>query len=188
MLRYVNLTLPIESAKARQALLMARDSSETPEKAVEESTRRIAFFVTPFKGSVTAKWGDVVRQVFSLWNETNHELLRDLQEDCSKLANLRDEFPGWLRQREVDKETKVQIICYAEAKSTGSVDRVRETIIMQSSTLLNISRSCRKTRLTFQAINSRPSTPTTRECANFRARTIRTTKSYCSSSRCGWRK
>jgi len=115
---------------------MAHNSSEGPEKAVEESTRRIAFFGTPFSGSVKAKWGDVVRKVFGLWNETNHELLRDLQEDCSKLANLRDEFSGWLRQREVDEETKVKIICYAEEKSTGSVGEVRKTIIIQSSILL----------------------------------------------------
>lgn len=107
---------------------MAQNSPESHEKAVEESTRRIAFFGTPFGGSVKAKWGDVVRKVFGLWNETNHELLRDLQEDCSKLANLRDEFAGWLRQREVNKETEVKIICYLEEKSTGSVGEVGRPI------------------------------------------------------------
>jgi len=93
---------------------------------VEESTRRIAFFGTPFKGSVKAKWGDVVRKVFGLWHETNHELLHDVQEDCSKLANLRDAFPEWLLQRKGDEETKVEIICYAEEKSTGSAGKVRK--------------------------------------------------------------
>lgn len=107
--------------------MKAHDSANSSTKAVEESARRIAFFGTPFKGSVKAKWGDVVRKIFGLWHETNHKLLHDLQEDCLKLADLRDEFPEWFRQRAGEKETQVEIICYAEEKSTGSVGKVRKT-------------------------------------------------------------
>ncbi|KAL8734453.1 MAG: hypothetical protein Q9181_003191 [Wetmoreana brouardii] len=107
-----------------KALLKARNHVEEPDRRVEASTRRIAFLGTHFQGSDQARWAQVEIRMAGLVGETNKELMRELDRDSDRLAAITEGFPDWLRGREVEKATKVEIICFKEELETGSLGKV----------------------------------------------------------------
>lgn len=109
-----------------QALLKAHKHVDAPDRAVEESVRRIAFLGTPFQGSDMAGWGEMGRKFASLLQDTNKALLDDLKQDSYQLKTISEGFPEWLREREGKRETKMEIVFFTEELTTGSLGKVGE--------------------------------------------------------------
>ncbi|KAL8952472.1 MAG: hypothetical protein Q9222_001613 [Ikaeria aurantiellina] len=106
-----------------QALLEAHGSSEENDKAIQEFTRCIAFLGTPFQGSDMARWAESLQRLVLL-HPTNRELLSSLKKDSPLLAKISEKFPNWLRGRAANADTKVDIVCFTEAKEMKGVGKV----------------------------------------------------------------
>lgn len=106
-------------------MIKAHKSVEKPDRAVEESTRRVSFLGTPFEGSDIAAWAQLGRRFFSLFQDTNAAILEELKKpESHQLSTITDDFASWLRGREGETSTKVEIVCIAEEKVTGSLGKV----------------------------------------------------------------
>ena len=109
-------------------MIKARNDLDESYNAVEKSTRRIAFLGTPFQGSAKAGWASLGTKLARMLGETNQKLLDDLKQGCPELATLADEFQCWLGNRDGVKAPKVEITCFKEALTTGSIGMVRVVI------------------------------------------------------------
>ncbi|KAL8837687.1 MAG: hypothetical protein Q9170_002419 [Blastenia crenularia] len=102
------------------ALLDAHKGAEEPNKAVEESARRICFLATPFRGSDKVPLLEVASKLAGLFCSTNPAILSGLKQHGYQLEEIAQDFPEWLRKREAKPNTKVEIVCYMEEIVTGN--------------------------------------------------------------------
>lgn len=87
---------------------------------IANNTQGIIFLGTPFHGSPSAKYMEVLRRVIRVFHSTNAKKIHDLKERSEKLEVLVEAFANRLRQRLSDgKELGVYFFC--ETLTTHSV-------------------------------------------------------------------
>lgn len=101
----------------KQGLVDAASDSDGI-KELANCVRRIAFLGTPHQGSDKARWAETARRFVQFFKETNPELSKDLNEKSEKLAKLGVQFPNLLNSRSQSPETKIEVVCFFEGKST----------------------------------------------------------------------
>ena len=86
-------------------------STDNP-SIIANNTQGIVFLGTPFHGSPSAKYMEILRRVIQVFHSTNAKKIHDLKEKSEKLEILVEAFASRLRQRLSDgKELGVYFFC-----------------------------------------------------------------------------
>lgn len=77
------------------------------------------FLGTPFRGSTTAKYFEVLRHVAEVFRDTNSSKIQDLNEKSKKLELLVERFTSRLRQRQTEGNPIEVQFFYETLKTKG---------------------------------------------------------------------
>ncbi|KAL9595413.1 MAG: hypothetical protein Q9219_006456 [cf. Caloplaca sp. 3 TL-2023] len=106
------------------AILKAHNHVDEPDRKIEKSTRRLAFLSTPFQGAETASWAEIARRLADLLFDTNKDLLKDIRQNSDQLRTISEGFPEWLREREGETESRVEVIFFVEELATRNLGKI----------------------------------------------------------------
>jgi protein SERAC1 len=84
---------------------------------IARNIKGMIFLGTPFGGSPKAKWGELVRRVWSVVKATDKNTLQTLKADSYDLKNLRDAFPDIIQKRNTLPE-RIGIVFFYERLPT----------------------------------------------------------------------
>lgn len=109
--------------------MIVKGATATPTdnvRIVSEACTGIIFLGTPFHGSGTAKYMEILRRIVNVFVNTNSSKIDDLNEKSKKLESLVDHFASRLRQRIVEGKP-VEIQFFVETLKTSGVLVVPES-------------------------------------------------------------
>jgi len=110
---------------AEAIILGERNAIGDSVQTIAEHVNGIVFLGTPFAGSNLAKWGDLVRAIFSVVRKTDQTTLKTLKENSHDLKELGTTFPETVRKRNTTAK-KIQIVFFYETLPTYGVIVVEE--------------------------------------------------------------
>jgi len=125
--RYVCATgfeLPIMPT-IKQALLIARSSSERYMNDLLENTTSIAFMGTPHLGSNKAAWLRPLTNLSSLLRSTNKRIVAALEPGSEVLVSLQQDFHVMIESRKKNKHKWMNMYCFYEEKDYPGIGKVK---------------------------------------------------------------
>lgn len=101
---------------AEVVVLGERNAMGDSVQTIAEHVKGMIFLGTPFAGSNLAKWGELVRSIFSIVKKTDQNSLKTLKENSNDLKELGMAFPDVIRKR--SSEDKIGIVFFYETLYT----------------------------------------------------------------------
>jgi protein SERAC1 len=119
-------SLPIKQILiASQALVTARQRSESHLKAILRDTRGIVFLGTPHSGSGLATWAERISRVLEIIKQPNTEITSVLRRDSEVLARIQDSFHAMVLSRSKEDLPPIEITCFYEELPMPKIGLVR---------------------------------------------------------------
>ncbi len=94
-----------------------RNAAGDSVQSIAEHVKGMIFLGTPFAGSNLARWGDLVRAIFSVVRQTDQTTLKTLKENSHDLKALGTAFPETIRKR-TNLGKEVRIVFFYETLPT----------------------------------------------------------------------